>query len=123
MEAFGSLDEGFTSPKDRVHYTSTRHDVYALFEKSKSGQIEAYGSALQYGYNNVHTIDDREVNESGIAVGAKLGFSLQDSQLKFQFEQSADDNQLGSFAQLTATFPSIKKSSFTRGIPLGYLHS
>ena len=109
VEAFGSLAEGFTNPKDMVHYTTTRHDVYALFEQSKWGQIEAYGSALQYRYNNVHTIDDREVNESGIAVGAKLGFSLQDSQLKFHFEQSADDNQLGSFAQLTASFPSIKK--------------
>ena len=109
VEEFGSLAEGYTTPKDQVHYTSTRHDVYALFEKSKWGQIEAYGSALQYGYNNVHTIDDREVNESGVAVGAKLGFSLQDSQLKFQFEQSANDNQLGSFAQLSATFPRIKK--------------
>ena len=109
VEGFGALAEGYTTPKDRVHYTSTRHDVYALFEQSKWGQIEAYGSALQYSYNNVHTTLDREVNESGIAVGAKLGFSLQDSQLKFHFEQSADDNQLGSFAQLTATFPSIKK--------------
>ena len=109
VEWLGTLTEGLTRPKDMVHFTSTRHDLYALFEQSKWGQIEAYGSALQYGYNNVHTIDDREVNESGIAVGAKLGFSLQDSQLKFQFEQSADDNQLGSFAQLTATFPSIKK--------------
>lgn len=109
VEGFGSLAEGFTSPKDMVHYTSTRHDVYALFEQSKWGQIEAYGSALQYSYNNVHTTLDREVNESGIAVGAKLGFSLQDGQLKFHFEQSADDNQLGSFAQLTASFPKIVK--------------
>ncbi len=109
VEGFGTLAEGYTTPKDMVHYTSTRHDLYALFEQSKWGQIEAYGSALQYSYNNVHTTLDREVNESGIAVGAKLGFSLQDSQLKFHFEQSADDNQLGSFAQLTASFPKIKK--------------
>ena len=105
---FGSLAEGYTTPKDQLHYTSTRHDVYALFEQSKWG-LEAYGSALQYSYNNVHTTLDHEVNESGIAVGAKLGFSLQDSQLKFHFEQSADDNLLGSFAQLTASFPKIVK--------------
>ena len=109
VEGFGALSEGYTTPKDMVHYTNTRHDVYALFEQSKWGQIEAYGSALQYSYNNVHTTLDREVNESGIAVGAKLGFVLQDSQLKFHFEQSADDNQLGSFAQLTASFPKIIK--------------
>ena len=109
VEWFGSQAEGYNNPKDIVHYTSTRHDLYAIFEQSKWGQIEAYGSALQYSYNSVHTNLDREVNESGIAVGAKLGFSLQDSQLKFHFEQSADDNQLGSFAQLTASFPKIKK--------------
>jgi hypothetical protein len=109
VEGFGNLTHGYSTLKDMVHYTSTRHDVYALYEQSKWGQIEAYGSALQYGYNNLHTTLDREVNESGIAVGAKLGFSLQDSQLKFHFEQSADDNQLGSFAQLTASFPKIVK--------------
>jgi hypothetical protein len=109
VEGFGALSEGYTTPKDMVHYTNTRHDVYALFEQSKWSQIEAYGSALQYSYNNVHATLDREVNESGIAVGAKLGFVLQDSKLKFHFEQSADDNQLGSFAQLTASFPKIIK--------------
>jgi hypothetical protein len=109
VEGFGALEEGYTTPKDMVHYTNTRHDVYALFEQSKWSQIEAYGSALQYSYNNVHATLDREVNESGIAVGAKLGFVLQDSKLKFHFEQSADDNQLGSFAQLSASFPKIIK--------------
>jgi len=109
VEEFGILAEGYTTPKDQLHYTSTRHDVYALFEQSKWGQIEAYGSALKYSYNNVHTTLDNEVNESGIAVGGKLGFSLQDSQWKFHFEQSADDNLLGSFAQLTASFPKIVK--------------
>ena len=115
VEEFGTLAEGYTTPKDMVHYTSTRHDLYALFEQSKWGEIEAYGSALQYSYNNVHTALDSEVNESGIAVGAKLGFSLHDSQIKFHFEQSADDNQLGSFAQLTASFPKIKKVRFQGG--------
>ena len=109
VEEFGSLAEGYTTPKDQLHYTSTRHDVYAFFEQSKWGQIEAYGSALKYSYNNAHTILDHEVNESGIAVGGKLGFSLQDSQWKFHFEQSADDNLLGSFTQLTASFPKIVK--------------
>ena len=109
VEGFGALSEGYTTPKDMVHYTNTRHDVYALFEQSKWSQIEAYGSALQYSYNNEHATLDREVNESGIAVGAKLGFVLQDSKLKFHFEQSADDNQLGSFAQLSASFPKIIK--------------
>ncbi|MFL2594243.1 MAG: putative porin [Flavobacteriaceae bacterium] len=109
VEEFGSLAEGYTTPKDQLHYTNTRHDVYALFEQSKWGQIEAYASALKYSYNNVHTSLDHEVNESGIAVGGKLGFSLQDSQWKFHFEQSADDNLLGSFAQLTASFPKIVK--------------
>ena len=109
VEEFGILAEGYTTPKDQLHYTSTRHDVYALFEQSKWGQIEVYGSALKYSYNNVHTTLDNEVNESGIAVGGKLGFSLQDSQWKFHFEQSADDNLLGSFAQLTASFPKIVK--------------
>ena len=109
VEEFGILAEGYTTPKDQLHYTSTRHDVYAFFEQSKWGQIEAYGSALKYSYNNAHTILDHEVNESGIAVGGKLGFSLQDSQWKFHFEQSADDNLLGSFAQLTASFPKIVK--------------
>jgi len=109
VDGFGSLAEGFSSPKDIVHYTSTRQDVYALFEKSKWGEIEAYGSALQYGYNNAHTTNFREVNESSIAVGSKLGFSLKDSQLMFHFEKSVEDNQLGSFAQLTASFPMIKK--------------
>ena len=47
VEGFGTLAEGYTTPKDMVHYTTTRHDVYALFEQSKWGQIEAYGSALQ----------------------------------------------------------------------------
>ena len=109
VEEFGSLAEGYTTPKDQLHYTNTRHDVYALFEQSKWGQIEAYASALKYSYNNVHTSLDHEVNESGIAVGGKLGFSLQDSQWKFHFEQSADDNLLGCFAQLTASFPKIVK--------------
>ena len=109
VEEFGILAEGYTTPKDQLHYTSTRHDVYALFEQSKWGQIEAYGSALKYSYNNAHTTLDDVVNESGIAVGGKLGFSLQDSQWKFHFEQSADDNLLGSFAQLTASFPKIVK--------------
>ena len=109
VEEFGILAEGYTTPKDQLHYTSTRHDVYALFEQSKWGQIEVYGSALKYSYNNVHTTLDNEVNDSGIAVGGKLGFSLQDSQWKFHFEQSADDNLLGSFAQLTASFPKIVK--------------
>ena len=109
VEEFGILAEGYTTPKDQLHYTNTRHDVYALFEQSKWGQIEVYGSALKYSYNNVHTTLDNEVNESGIAVGGKLGFSLQDSQWKFHFEQSADDNLLGSFAQLTASFPKIVK--------------
>ena len=109
VEEFGSLAEGYTTPKDQLHYTNTRHDVYALFEQSKWGQIEAYASALKYSYNNAHTSLDHEVNESGIAVGGKLGFSLQDSQWKFHFEQSADDNLLGSFAQLTASFPKIVK--------------
>ena len=109
VEEFGILAEGYTTPKDQLHYTSTRHDVYALYEQSKWGQIEVYGSALKYSYNNVHTTLDNEVNESGIAVGGKLGFSLQDSQWKFHFEQSADDNLLGSFAQLTASFPKIVK--------------
>ena len=109
VEEFGSLAEGYTTPKDQLHYASTRHDVYALFEQSKWGQIEAYGSALKYSYNNAHTTLDDVVNESGIAVGGKLGFSLQDSKWKFHFEQSADDNLLGSFAQLTASFPKIVK--------------
>jgi hypothetical protein len=109
IEEFGSLAEGYTTPKDQLHYTNKRHDVYALFEQPKWGQIEAYASALKYSYNNVHTSLDHEVNESGIAVGGKLGFSLQDSQWKFHFEQSADDNLLGSFAQLTASFPKIVK--------------
>ena len=109
VEEFGSLAEGYTTPKDQLHYTNTRHDVYALFEQSKWGQIEAYASALKYSYNNAHTSLDHEVNESGIAVGGKLGFSLQDSQWKFHFEQSADDNLLGCFAQLTASFPKIVK--------------
>ena len=109
VEEFGSLAEGYTIPKDQLHYASTRHDVYALFEQSKWGQIEAYGSALKYSYNNAHTTLDDVVNESGIAVGGKLGFSLQDSKWKFHFEQSADDNLLGSFAQLTASFPKIVK--------------
>ena len=109
VEEFGVLAEGFTSPKDMVHYTSTRHDLYMLYKKSKLGQIEAYGSTLQYGYDNVHSTLDRELSESGIAVGAKLRFSLQGSQLNFHFEKAADDNKLGSFAQLTASFPRVLK--------------
>ncbi len=115
IDEFGSLAEGYTTPKDKLHYTNKRHDVYALFEQPKWGQIEAYASALKYSYNNVHTSLDHEVNESGIAVGGKLGFSLQDSQWKFHFEQSADDNLLGSFAQLTASFPKIVKVNLQGG--------
>ena len=38
-EEFGTLADGYTTPKDMVHYTSTRHDLYAIFEQLKWGQI------------------------------------------------------------------------------------
>ena len=109
VEELGALAEESTSPNDELHYTTTRHDVYAVFEKSKWGQVEAYGSALQYSFNHVHTTDDFEIKESGVAVGGKLGFSLKESQLNFHFEQSSGSNKLGNFLQLTASFPSVKK--------------
>ena len=109
VEELGALAEESTSPNDELHYTTTRHDVYAVFEKSKWGQVEAYGSALQYSFNHVHTTDDFEIKESGVAVGGKLGFSLKESQLNFHFEQASGSNKLGNFLQLTASFPSVKK--------------
>ena len=52
---------------------------------------------LQYSFNHVHTTDDSEIKESGVAVGGKLGFSLKESQLNFHFEQSSGSNKLGTF--------------------------
>ena len=105
---FGEVNEELSAVKDLIHYTTTRHDLYAVFEQSKWGKAEAYSSAIDYRYSTVHTLDDPDVGESGFAIGGQLEFTIKDIVLSTKIEQAIESNSIGSFAEAEVSLPEVR---------------
>lgn len=113
---FGVLHASSTDVSDNMHYATQRHDVYALFEHSKWGQMEAYASSLRYDYQTQHTADDLSLSESGFALGGKMHFMSEKIETIARLEQTFDNARFGNTASVDVFLPAFKSFQLRGGL-------